>query len=92
LFFNSLLEDFCTDDELHEAGKACFSVLPDVIKQGQEEGLFQNMPIEILGGTLWSGVHGLASIIEKQDEGSLALRQDSESVKTIGRWRNINAL
>lgn len=83
LFFDSSLVDFGTYDELHEAGNDCFEVLLALIQRGIAEGVFVDQPAEFLAGTLWSSVHGLASLLQSKDPLAMDKRKDTVVVRSI---------
>ena len=63
LFYDSSLVDFEEYEELQAAGAACFEVLLDQIRRGQKEGVVEMRPEEELAAVLWSGLHGIASLV-----------------------------
>lgn len=65
LFFDASLLDFGQYQELQQAGACAFDVLLGLIRQGQEEALFVDLPAEELAGAIWSSVHGMTSLIQK---------------------------
>jgi AcrR family transcriptional regulator len=83
LFFDSSLVDFGSYDELHEAGCACFEVLLELIQRGIQEKIFVDDSPEFLAGTLWSSVHGLASLLQSKDPRAMEKRRDAVVVKSI---------
>jgi AcrR family transcriptional regulator len=63
LFFNSSLVDFEEYEDLQLAGDSCFEVMLEMIRQGKNEGVFLDRPEEELAATIWSGLHGMASLL-----------------------------
>lgn len=76
LFFDSSLLDYNAYDDLHTAGNAAFSVVLDLVRRGQDEGVLLDGQPELLAGTLWAGVHGIASLLKKQATNDLEPRRD----------------
>ena len=66
LFFDSSLLDPVNHAALTLAGAECFAVLTGTIQRGKDQGLFLDKPVELLAGTLWASVHGLASLLRNQ--------------------------
>ena len=64
LLFNSSLVDFDEYPALQEAGARGFEVLFEVIRRGKQEGFFLNEPESELAATVWSGLHGIASLLQ----------------------------
>lgn len=66
LFFDASLLDFSEYEELQQSGAAAFDVLLDLIREGQREHVFvTELPAEELAGAMWSSVHGLTSLVQK---------------------------
>ena len=76
LMFGSVLSDFSTYEMLEQASIDCYSVVLDVLEELIEARGMELTPVE-LGGVVWAGVHGLASLlIQKQ---SIATDNNSNS-------------
>ena len=64
MFFDSSLVDFSHYPELQSAGSECFEVLMTLIRRGLSEELLREKPEEQLAAILWSGIHGIASLMQ----------------------------
>lgn len=64
MFFDSSLVDFDEYPELQAAGSRCFEVLLGLIRQGRQAGVYRDEPEEHLAAIVWSGLHGMASLIQ----------------------------
>lgn len=62
LMFGSVLGDFAQQPELQEAAARTYGILDELLMDmRRQEDLA--MPIEALGGLVWSTVHGMASLL-----------------------------
>ena len=68
-FFDSSMLDFGDYPELQMAGMACFEVLLRRIRAGIAAGVFVDLPVEQLGGTMWSSIHGISSLLRGKPDG-----------------------
>lgn len=64
LFFDSSMVDFDEYPDLQDASGHCFETLLEVIAAGQRAGIYRVQPVEQLAGQIWSGLHGIASLIQ----------------------------
>jgi AcrR family transcriptional regulator len=64
MFFDSSLVDFSHYPELQSVGSECFEVLARLIRRGLSEELLRDKPPEQLAAILWSGIHGMASLLQ----------------------------
>ena len=64
LFFDSSMVDYEEYEELQSAGERCFEQMLSLIRRGQAEGVFRQQPEEHLAGIVWSGLHGVASLLQ----------------------------
>ncbi len=64
LFFDSSMVDFEEYSDLQEASGRCFDLMLRVIHQGQEAGLYRPGKVENLAAQIWSGLHGVASLMQ----------------------------
>jgi AcrR family transcriptional regulator len=64
MFFDSSLVDFGDYPELQSVGSECFEVLMTLIRRGLSEELLREKPPEQLAAILWSGIHGIASLLQ----------------------------
>jgi AcrR family transcriptional regulator len=64
LLYASNLVDFEEYEELQAAGSRSFDLMLQTIRQGREEGLFLDRPEEELAAVIWSGLHGMASLLQ----------------------------
>ncbi len=62
LMFGSMLADFSDYPELERAGADCYSVVLEVLEE-LIEAREMDMTAVQLGGVIWAGVHGLASLL-----------------------------
>ena len=62
LMFGSVLDDFSSYDMLEQASIDCYSVVLDVLGELIAARGMELTPVE-LGGVVWAGVHGLASLM-----------------------------
>lgn len=84
LLFDSSLVDFGANEELQAAGGRAFEILLGLVKRGQDQRIFiRSMPAEQLAGTLWSSVHGLASLVQKNMGQDLSAREGEPVVKAL---------
>lgn len=81
LFFDSSMVDYEEYEELQLAGERCFEILLSVIRRGQEEGIFRQQPEEQLAGIVWSGLHGIASLL--QTKGTDETREEKPVRKAV---------
>ena len=68
LFFDSSLVDISRYPDLIEAGQDAFEIIGALIKRGIEASLLADKPIELLAGSLWASVHGVASLLISKSE------------------------
>ncbi len=62
LMFGSILGDFSQYEMLRNASAACYEEVQRMLQQViDDKGLTQN--VDQLGGVVWSGVHGMASLL-----------------------------
>jgi AcrR family transcriptional regulator len=61
--FSGLTIDRMAYPTLHEASKAAFAVVIEIVKRGQADGTFIQTEPEKLGLVMWSMVHGLAMLL-----------------------------
>jgi AcrR family transcriptional regulator len=83
LMFGSVLLDFSAYTELMAAADRCFGEVIGVLQRGVAAGAFRDDPIELLAGTAWAAVHGIASLLidkSKQD----AARETAGAMRAIG--------
>ena len=66
LMFGSVLSDFSSYEMLEQASIDCYSVVLDVLEELIEARGMEITPVE-LGGVVWAGVHGLASLLIHQE-------------------------
>ncbi|MBO6556284.1 MAG: TetR/AcrR family transcriptional regulator [Pseudomonadales bacterium] len=64
LFFDSSMVDFDEYPDLQDASGHCFDILLETIKVGQRAGLYRIQPVEQLAAQIWSGLHGIASLLQ----------------------------
>jgi AcrR family transcriptional regulator len=64
LLFDSSLVEFDEYPALQMASADCFDLMLTVISQGKSEGVFQSRPDEELAARIWSGLHGMASLLQ----------------------------
>jgi AcrR family transcriptional regulator len=64
LFFDSSLVDFGVYPRLQEASGVCFDHLLEVIRLGKQQGLFVEREEEEIAAIIWSGLHGMASLLQ----------------------------
>ena len=64
LFFDASLVEFNEYPELQAASEASFNALLEVIRRGQRTGVFKARPEEQLAALTWSGLHGIASLLQ----------------------------
>ena len=64
LFFDSSLVDFGVYPRLQEASGVCFDHLLEVIRLGKQQGLFVEREEEEIAAIMWSGLHGMASLLQ----------------------------
>ena len=64
LFFDSSLVEFDEYPRLQEASGVCFDHLLDVIRLGQQAGLFVEREEEEIAAIVWAGLHGIASLLQ----------------------------
>jgi len=62
LMFGSKIENRSEHSELMTAGAAAFQVILDYTQQGVETGVFIEKEPEILAKSVWTTVHGIASL------------------------------
>lgn len=83
LFFDSSLLDFSAYEELQLAGAEAFEVLLGLVRRGQEEGVFaDHLPAEELAGATWSSVHGMTSLLQKNQPTDKLKGRIDDSVPT----------
>lgn len=63
LFFDSSLVEFDEYPKLQEASGVCFDHLLEVIRLGKQDGLFIEKEEEEIAAIVWSGLHGMASLL-----------------------------
>ena len=61
--FSGLTIDRMAYPTLHEASKAAFAVVIEIVKRGQADGTFIQTDPETLGLVMWSMCHGLAMLL-----------------------------
>ncbi len=66
LMFGSVLNDFSSYEMLQQASIDCYSVVLDVLEELIEDRGMELTPVE-LGGVVWAGVHGLASLLIQKE-------------------------
>ena len=76
LMFGSVLNDFSSYEMLQQASIDCYSVVLDVLEELIEDRGMELTPVE-LGGVVWAGVHGLASLLIQKN--SMITNTDSNS-------------
>lgn len=64
LFFDSSMVDFEEYESLRDAGESSFRVMLGVIERGKAEGVFLDQPEEEMAAMVWSGIHGIASLLK----------------------------
>ena len=64
LFFDSSLVEFDEYPRLQEASGVCFDHLLDVIRLGQQAGLFVEREEEEIAAIVWAGLHGISSLLQ----------------------------
>jgi AcrR family transcriptional regulator len=69
MFFDSSLVDFSHYPEIQSAGSECFEVMVTLIRRGLSEELLCEKPPEQLAAILWSGIHGIASLLQAKPSG-----------------------
>jgi len=84
LFFDSSLIEFGNFKELVEVGQRSFNVIESIIKQGICEGVLIDKPIDLLAGTIWASIHGIASLLISKSDVQL-LDIESSVVNVIHR-------
>lgn len=63
LMFGGILPCDDTFPDLKKSGDSAFDGLKLMIEEGQNQGVFKQGDIEILGLTAWSGIHGLSLLL-----------------------------
>ena len=64
LFFDSSMVDFDEYPDLQDASGHCFELMLEVIEAGQCAGVYRVQAVEQLAAHVWSGLHGIASLIQ----------------------------
>ena len=64
LFLDSSLVEFDEYTELQEASSNSFEIMMAVIRRGKASGEFFDRPEEELAAIFWSGLHGIASLLQ----------------------------
>ncbi len=64
MFFDSSLVDFDEYPDLQAASSACFDLMLNLIRQGKSEGHYRDVDEEHLAAVVWSGLHGVASLLQ----------------------------
>ncbi len=64
LFFDSSMVEFDEYPDLVAASQACFAILLERIRAGQAAGWLRAGSSEALAGTIWAGLHGVASLLQ----------------------------
>lgn len=64
LFFDSSMVDFDEYADLQDASGHCFAIMLEVIEAGQRVGVYRVQAVEQLAAHIWSGLHGIASLIQ----------------------------
>jgi AcrR family transcriptional regulator len=63
LMFGSVLGDFTGFHSLTEAAEGCYLVLYRILEEGLSPESYPRLTATRLGGIVWAGVHGIASLI-----------------------------
>lgn len=63
LMFGSVLEDFSEYEALQRAAEQTYAVHNATLMELQNAGICAELETNLLGGTFWGGVHGVASLI-----------------------------
>lgn len=63
LMFGSVLDDFSEYNALESAAEESFAVLGQTLIALQEAGVCPGQPLTLLGGAIWSVVHGMADLL-----------------------------
>jgi AcrR family transcriptional regulator len=63
LMFGSVLLDFSDYSALTAQAEQCFTEVVGVLERGVAAGVLRDAPIELLAGTAWAAVHGMASLL-----------------------------
>ena len=79
LLFDASLVEFDEYPELQMASSDCFDMMLAVIQTGKSEGVFKSQPDEELAAIMWSGLHGIASLLQ------ISRQRTSYSERPVGR-------
>jgi AcrR family transcriptional regulator len=63
LMFGSVIDDFSEYEMLQEAASEAFAAVREILDDMLRAGLGGGLDIHLLGGTIWGGVHGIASLV-----------------------------
>lgn len=63
LMFGTVIGDFSEYEMLQEAASSSFVALQEIMEDMLAAGLGGGLDIHLLGGTIWGGVHGIASLV-----------------------------
>lgn len=64
MLYASNLVDFEEYEALQVAGDHSFDILLDTIRVGRAQGDFIDKPVDELAAIIWSGLHGMASLLQ----------------------------
>jgi AcrR family transcriptional regulator len=84
LMFGAVLLDFSEYAELMASAERCFSNVLAVLERGQAAGVLRDEPIELLAGTAWAGVHGLASLLIDKGKADAGRHRAAGPMHSIG--------
>lgn len=79
LLFDSSLVEFDEYPDLQEASARSFNALLALIRQGKREGVVEDRRDEELAARIWSGMHGIASLLQ------INRHRDGMKEKPVGR-------
>ncbi|MEZ5337534.1 MAG: TetR/AcrR family transcriptional regulator [bacterium] len=80
LMFGAPVKEFTPDQDCLEKSYLCMEVLTAAVIEGQKQGLFIELPVEMLVLQLWSAVHGMVSL---ELRGYFETRQDATAAFEI---------
>jgi len=86
LMFGSVLLDFSEYSELMAAAELCFAEVVGVLQRGVAAGVFRDAPIDLLAGTAWAGVHGIASLLidKSKNEAARERHRPMSAIAALG--------
>ncbi|MEM1231468.1 MAG: TetR/AcrR family transcriptional regulator [Pseudomonadota bacterium] len=71
IMFGSVIDDFSEYEQLQEAASASYAALRETLEDLLAIGLGAGLDIDLLGGTIWAGVHGIADLLLSKSAGTM---------------------